>query len=167
MISKKMVIMIIVFLMIGSLRFSPRFSKAQAALPVPREKTVVTEILGSEYWTVFDSANPYIPHGSQWGSGWHQLAWEWDWYINYATGEIIYWRVTGWEFKEPIRKISNGEYVVALSDHADFDDLLSYVEECEPKIVITDNYRVGEAETLAREISRKLKIKAVAMPKKG
>ena len=75
--------------------------------------------------------------------------------------------LTGWEFKEPIRKISNGEYVVALSDHADFDDLLSYVEECEPKIVITDNYRVGEAETLAREISRKLKIKAVAMPKKG
>jgi len=25
---------------------------------------------------------------------------EWDWYINYATGETIYWRVTGWEYND-------------------------------------------------------------------
>jgi peptide/nickel transport system substrate-binding protein len=72
--------------------------KAQLTLPVPRDQTVITEIMSSPYFTVFDKANPYIPQGTQWGSGWHQLVQEYDWYINYATGEIIYWRVTGWEY---------------------------------------------------------------------
>jgi len=56
--------------------------------------------MGSEYFTTWDSANPFIPHGTQWGSGWHQIVQEWDWYINYATGEIIYWRVTGWDYED-------------------------------------------------------------------
>lgn len=51
-------------------------------------------------YTIFDSANWYIPNGAQWGSGVHQVVQEWDWYINYATGEIIYWRVTGWDYNE-------------------------------------------------------------------
>ncbi len=77
--------------------------KAQPALPVPRDQTVITEIMLSPYFTVFDKANPFIPQGSQWGSGWHQIAQEWDWYINYATGEIIYWRVTGWKYSDDYR----------------------------------------------------------------
>jgi len=77
--------------------------KAQPQLPVPRDQTVITEIMSSPYFTVFDKANPFIPSGTQWGSGWHQIAQEWDWYINYATGEIIYWRVTGWEYSDDYR----------------------------------------------------------------
>ena len=72
--------------------------------------------------------------------------------------------LTGWEFREPVRKISENEYVVALSDHSDFEGLLKYVELSDPQLVITDNYRVGDALALAREIKRRLGIEAIAMP---
>ena len=68
------------------------------AYPVPRDQAVILETDTS--FTNFDSANHLIPLGDQWGSGWHQVVEEWDWYINYATGEIIYWRITGWDYNE-------------------------------------------------------------------
>jgi putative mRNA 3-end processing factor len=74
--------------------------------------------------------------------------------------------VSGWEFDSPCREVSSNEYVVALSDHSDFDGLMEYVRCSRPKLVITDNFRVGHAETLAREIRRRLGISASAMPKK-
>jgi len=73
--------------------------------------------------------------------------------------------VSGWEFSGPRRQIGENEHVVALSDHADFEDLLSYVAESRPKLVITDNYRVGDARGLAREIERRLHIPAKALPR--
>jgi len=72
--------------------------------------------------------------------------------------------LTGWEFRAPVRKISDREYVVALSDHADFPGLLAYVEEAKPKLVITDNYREGYAKTFARELERRLGIPAKPLP---
>lgn len=76
----------------------PLMSPANATLelPVPRKETLVVETDVTP--TVFDKANPFVPGGTQWGSGWHQIAYEWDWYINRVTGEIIYWRITGWEY---------------------------------------------------------------------
>ncbi|MCX7796840.1 MAG: ABC transporter substrate-binding protein [bacterium] len=64
--------------------------------PVPRNQAYVYET--DTKYTVFDKANTFVPRGTQWGSGWHQVANEWDWYINYATGETIYWRITGWKY---------------------------------------------------------------------
>jgi predicted metal-dependent RNase len=55
--------------------------------------------------------------------------------------------------------------LVALSDHSDFNGLIEYVRRCKPKRVVTDNYRVSHGVTLAREISRRLGIPAVAMPR--
>lgn len=72
--------------------------------------------------------------------------------------------VSGWEFSGPRRQIGENEHVVALSDHADFEDLLSYVAESKPKMVITDNYRTGDASGLAREIERRFRIPAKALP---
>ncbi len=72
--------------------------------------------------------------------------------------------VSGWEFNSPKRQIAENEHVIALSDHADFNGLLKYVEESKPKLVITDDYRVGDAKILAREITKRLGIKAKAMP---
>jgi hypothetical protein len=40
--------------------------------------------------------------------------------------------------------------VIALSDHSDFNGLLRYVEESKPKLVITDNYRAGNATALEK-----------------
>jgi len=71
--------------------------------------------------------------------------------------------VSGWEFHSPCRQIGDREHVVALSDHSDFDGLIEYVRRSNPKQVITDNYR-SYGEILAREINRRLGIRAVAMP---
>ncbi len=72
--------------------------------------------------------------------------------------------VSGWEFGYPRRQIAPNEHLVALSDHSDFKELLHYVCESKPKLVITDNYRVGNARVLAREIEKRLGIPAKAMP---
>jgi Cft2 family RNA processing exonuclease len=56
--------------------------------------------------------------------------------------------------------------LIALSDHSDFDGLIEYVRRSKPKQVVTDNYRMSYGETLAQEISKRLGIPAVAMPKK-
>jgi putative mRNA 3-end processing factor len=74
--------------------------------------------------------------------------------------------VSGWEFNSPCREIADKEYVVALSDHSDFDGLTEYVRRSKPKLVITDNFRVGHAETMAREIQKRFGISAVALPKR-
>lgn len=73
--------------------------------------------------------------------------------------------VSGWEFSSPRRQIGNNEHIIALSDHSDFNGLLRYVEESKPKLVITDNYRVGAAKTLAKQIEKRLKISAKSLPK--
>ncbi|MCW4053751.1 MAG: MBL fold metallo-hydrolase [Candidatus Bathyarchaeota archaeon] len=73
--------------------------------------------------------------------------------------------VSGWEFRSPSRQIGEREHLVALSDHSDFNGLIEYVKRCNPKRVITENYRVSHGATLAREINKRLGIPAVAMPK--
>lgn len=72
--------------------------------------------------------------------------------------------VSGWEFSAPCREVGKNEYVIALSDHSDFNGLLQYVKESRPTLVITDNYRVGDAEILAKEIFSRLGITAKAFP---
>jgi len=74
--------------------------------------------------------------------------------------------VSGWEFTFPSRQRGDKEFVVALSDHSDFDGLLEYVRRAKPKLVITDNYRDGHAETFAKEIRKRFGISAVALPKR-
>jgi putative mRNA 3-end processing factor len=72
--------------------------------------------------------------------------------------------VSGWEFASACKQAGEKEFVLALSDHSDFNGLLQYVAESKPKFVVTDNFRVGDAEILAREIQKRLGIKAVALP---
>jgi len=74
--------------------------------------------------------------------------------------------MSGWEFEGPYRRTAENEYVIALSDHSDFKGLIQYVKESKPKLVITDNYRVGDAEALAREIQKQLNIPARPLPTK-
>ncbi|KXA92439.1 hypothetical protein AKJ66_04155 [candidate division MSBL1 archaeon SCGC-AAA259E22] len=72
-------------------------------------------------------------------------------------------RLSGWIFDRPIRYFDK-EYKVGLSDHSDFRRLMQYVEESDPKCVITDGSRGGSSKCLAREIRKKFKKSAVSMP---
>ena len=73
--------------------------------------------------------------------------------------------VSGWEFQRPYRQIGEKEFLVAFSDHSDFDGLIEYVKRSKAKQVITDNYRVSHGAVLAKEIRKRLGVSAVAMPK--
>ena len=73
--------------------------------------------------------------------------------------------VSGWEFNTPCRLIGDREYLVALSDHSDFDGIIEYVKRSHAKQVITDNYRGNNGTVLAKEIRKRLGISAIAMPR--
>lgn len=72
--------------------------------------------------------------------------------------------LTGWQFEAPYKKIGLGEYVFSWSGHSDFNQLISYVKNCRPKLVVTDNSRPGSARKLAEEITARLGIEAKPEP---
>lgn len=51
--------------------------------------------------------------------------------------------LSGWLFEEPFKKIDECTYIVGLSDHADFSDLIKYVELSNPRIIVVDGSREG------------------------
>ncbi len=72
--------------------------------------------------------------------------------------------LSGWEFREPVRRLDAASWLVALSDHADFDELLEYVRRSQPRLVVVDASRQGAAEELADAINRYLGIQAIVLP---
>lgn len=81
--------------------------------------------------------------------------------------EEIYMFITisDWDTTKPIYcKIVEKWYIIGLPDHCGFNGLLEFVRQCQPKLVITDTYRSGNAEIFARNIKRRLNIEAKAMP---
>jgi len=73
--------------------------------------------------------------------------------------------LSGWEFREPFRRIGAGEWLVAFSDHADFRQLVNYIDEARPKLVIVDGYRGGRAAVeFAKYVRRRLGIPAITSP---
>ncbi|MCS7128443.1 MAG: MBL fold metallo-hydrolase [Sulfolobales archaeon] len=73
--------------------------------------------------------------------------------------------LTGWEFYEPIRRRSHNTWTVALSDHADYEELLEYVERSRPGLVIVDASRSEYAEEFARDVEACTSIRSITMPK--
>lgn len=61
---------------------------------------------------------------------------------------------------DPVIEYSGSSYQVALSNHADFNGTLEYIQATGAKYVVTDNARGGHAVELAHEISARLSIAA-------
>jgi len=73
--------------------------------------------------------------------------------------------ISDWDRIKPIfTQITGKKYIIGLPDHCEFNGLIEFVKQCRPKLVITDAYRCGNAEIFARNIKRRLNIKAKAMP---
>lgn len=65
----------------------------------------------------------------------------------------------------PIYMTEKNHYIVALSDHADFDGTLKYIKRSNPKLVITDGFRAGEnASLLAQAIKKELNVETRTLP---
>jgi len=81
---------------------------------------------------------------------------------NYVKFTISEWNVIA-----PIKhKIARNEYMISISDHADFKGLIDFVKKCKPKYVVADNNRCGgSAELFVQYLNRNLKIKSTYLPK--
>jgi len=84
--------------------------------------------------------------------------------ISYEPQRYLRIKVSAWDTLEPFYEKSPGSYVVAISSHADFCDLLLYLAYSGPNLVVTDNSRDGNAITLAEHVSRRLSMQAVPQP---
>ena len=73
--------------------------------------------------------------------------------------------LSGWLFGRPVKKINSREYIVAFSDHADFKQLLNYIDESKPKVVIIDGTRSSCASIFAREVTRRLGLHSIVLPR--
>jgi len=73
-------------------------------------------------------------------------------------------RLTGWEVNSMIRMIRENEFNVSFSDHATFREVIEYVRDSSPKMVIVDAYRGRDAWFTAKYIERILGIPSLYMP---
>jgi putative mRNA 3-end processing factor len=75
-------------------------------------------------------------------------------------------KVSAYGARQPIVRFSDSYYLFAVSDHADFNGILEYVKECDPKVVIVDAKRSGgNATAFAQEIEKRYPtISACGMP---
>ena len=64
-------------------------------VPTPRNKTVVID---QGVFSVYDSFNPLIPNGEQYQAGVTQLAKEFLFYLNMATGKLEAWQGASWSY---------------------------------------------------------------------
>ncbi len=73
--------------------------------------------------------------------------------------------LTGWLFHTPIRAVGKNKWIVAFSDHADFEELVLYVDLSRPRRLIVDSSRGGVvAKRFAEYVDRVLGIHAEAQP---
>lgn len=72
--------------------------------------------------------------------------------------------LSGWEFREPIKRIDSNTWLVAFSDHSDYDDLIGYVKIAKPRLVVVEGARGGAPYHLAKAISRLLDIPSIVLP---
>lgn len=94
------------------------------------------------------------------------------WYIEFNTvskyslmkrrKEIAHILLTG-RYGKTIMRLGSS-WVVGLSGHADFNELLYYVEEARPRLLIVDGYRSSYARAFSSYVDRVLGIKSIAMP---
>ncbi len=68
--------------------------------------------------------------------------------------------LSGWHFNSSMIRRNSGEFIIPLSSHSDFDGLIKYVKQSDPRVVITYIYRIQNAGFLSKEITKRLLIPA-------
>jgi Cft2 family RNA processing exonuclease len=72
-------------------------------------------------------------------------------------GQLRTAAVSGWALSSSFKYQMGVDEAFPFSDHADFEELMTFVKGCDPEVVYTHH---GSAETLADEIKRRLGIEA-------
>jgi len=94
-----------------------------------------------------------------------------NWYVYFThlfrggvNGFGTHIRLSGWEFRSPIRRLNNRWWQVAFSDHADFEGLVYYVKMAKPKIVLVNRVRSTGGYSFVSYLNKKLGIRAYLLP---
>ncbi|AWR99346.1 MBL fold metallo-hydrolase [Metallosphaera hakonensis] len=72
--------------------------------------------------------------------------------------------LSGWEFNEALKRIDKYSFSIAFSDHADFEDLIYYVDSSKAKKIIAEGGRRGHSRELATYIRKRLGRDAISLP---
>ncbi len=72
--------------------------------------------------------------------------------------------LSGWEFKKPYRYLGRKRWLIAFSDHADFNGLINYVVNSNPRTIIVNSVRSSYPEIFAKEVRRITGKECIAMP---
>lgn len=103
--SKRFVLFCLVAAFTVAFALQPVVAQDGYDLPVPREATLVIEDTTTPI-SIFDSFNPRIS-GGNWGpNGYRQIGQEYFFYANFATGEIVPWLATGYEYNEDFTELT-------------------------------------------------------------
>ncbi|MCD6324494.1 MAG: hypothetical protein J7L55_05255 [Desulfurococcales archaeon] len=73
-------------------------------------------------------------------------------------------KLSGWEFKKPMRQLGRRWWLVAFSDHSDFQGLVDYVRLSRPKEVIVNCKRSTDGYLFAKYVEKKLGVKTYLLP---
>ncbi len=83
---------------------------------------------------------------------------------SYSRRPGIHVRLTGWELRAPAAWAGDRLINVAFSDHATFREIVSYVEEAKPRLVLIDGVRSTDAWFTAKYVEKVLGIPATVSP---
>ncbi len=76
----------------------------------------------------------------------------------------VHVRLTGWEMRDIVWPTGPRSFNVSYSDHARLSEIIEYLEDARPRLVVIDNFRGRGAWATARYIERTLGIPARAEP---
>ncbi len=82
----------------------------------------------------------------------------------YVNGFGTHVRLSGWEFRAPLRRMNHRWWQIAFSDHADFEGLVYYVKMAKPKVVLVNSVRSTGGDLFVSYLNKKLGIKAYLLP---
>jgi len=96
------------------------------------------------------------------------------WYVEFKhfnefwkrDGSHFNFLLSGWEFVEPIKKVGKNSFSVAFSDHADFEDLIYYIDNSRAGLIVAEGGRRGYSKELASYVSEVLKRRSISLPSK-
>ncbi len=81
-----------------------------------------------------------------------------------SNGVGMHVKLSGWEFRKPVRRIGSKWWLVAFSDHSDFQGLVDYVRLSKPREVIVNCERSTDGYLFARYVEKKLGVRTYLLP---
>jgi putative mRNA 3-end processing factor len=163
-------------LVLGPVTIYAYYGKAQNAMLKLREMGIDAPlILSPTHWKLYKVLEKYghiVNDVFLQGSPEAEEIRRTGWYIEFkhtaslspANGLGSHIILTG-RFAKTIMRMGTGNlWIVGVSGHADFNDLVYYVDSSRPEILIVDGYRSEYAQAFASYIRDNLNIEAIVLP---